>query len=241
MRAIIRCHTDQTKELFHATLQQAGWWPEVPQESEEAKRHRQEILSLVASEDVGLVNETSWYMIFRYDKGKTWGLVNSPQHGIVEIRIKNNSSAALRTAAEHLVETIQNSTSGNLYAFRDIIDVLEPNSQHHAFYGKPLPTRTGEKWTLAKTERSWEWKAAVWLFSAAAVSVVASTPLVMQFCGSWNGHWLAWTEGFVGRLATSALVSGVVSLLTVVMHYQDLKRYGAIRWQLKQDGPVQTA
>jgi hypothetical protein len=188
MRAIIRCHTEQTRELLQATLQQAGWWPEVPQDGEEAQRHRHEILSLVAAEDKGLVEATSWFMIFRYDKRKTWGLVNSPQHGIVELRLKNNSSASLRSAAEHLVGQIQNSAAGSQYAFRDIMDVLEPNSQHHAFYGKPLPTRRGEKWGLSKSERSYEWKAAVWLFIAAAVTVVVSTPLVMRVCSPWLAH-----------------------------------------------------
>jgi hypothetical protein len=141
MRAIIRCHTELTKEALQAVLQQIRWWPEVGQDSDEAQKHKDEILSLIAQEDVGLVKATSWFMVFRYDIAKTWGLVNSPQHGIVEIRVKNKSSAFLRQAVENFIESVQNSAEGSKCDFRDIIDVLEPNSQHHAFYGKPLPTR----------------------------------------------------------------------------------------------------
>jgi hypothetical protein len=108
------------------------------------------------------------------------------------------------------------------------------------FTASPSQLEKGEKWKLAKSERIWEWKVAVYLFMAAMVFVGLSSPIFMMLFRPYLGNWFEWTEGFLGRLATSALVSSIVSLFTVMLHYQDLKRFGAVRWQLKQEGPVQT-
>jgi len=114
---IIPCRSAQSKERFKETLEKLGWWPEISQDDQETQHHKEEILRLVAPEDVGLVKATAWYMIYGYDSAKTWGLVNSPSHGIIEIRLKNPSPVDLRSAVGNFIDQIQKSPECAYYLF----------------------------------------------------------------------------------------------------------------------------
>jgi hypothetical protein len=78
-------------------------------------------------------------------------------------------------------------------------------------------------------------------FRVGAIASVASLILIILTIPpleSWlsnllNQTWAGWTTGTLGRLATSAITTAVVSFLNVGIHYFDLKRFGVIRWQLK--------
>ena len=236
MRAIITCNTDETKDAFEILLKNSdvGWWPG-EQSDDDLSRHKEEILALVPSENVDDVRATYWFTIYKHQFGKTWGVINRPQNGILEIRLKNQSPVSLRRACENLITSIQNSPHGEKYHFTDIIEVLEPNSQHHAYYGIPLPTRPNEKRRLAIEERRIEYNfARVFLFFAILFLIVTVPPVVDLLKESFSKEWLEWIEGTIGRIATTFLASSFVSGLTVYMHFLDLKRAGAIRWQLKQ-------
>jgi len=231
MRAIIRCQTLEPQEAFLRLIKEIHWWP-ADNQKEDAELHKTEILRLVASKDKDLIEKTYWFMIYRHKMGQTWGLVSRPQDDILEIRLKNESPSVLCYATEKLIEEIQNSRTGMEYSFQDIIEVLEPNSQQHAFYGRPLPTRRGKKWALARKERSLELRAAIFLFVIAGILIILSTPPAMAlFFGHLTPNWFDWTKGFIERVATSAIISGFLPLFGVFHHYQNLKAMGAVRWE----------
>lgn len=241
MRAIIICNTEETCAAFQALLMDSdvNWWPGIKQDDEELLRHKEEILALVPDENVGDVRATYWFMIYKHQIGKTWGLINCPQKGILEIRLKNQSPVSLRNACENLIASIQNSPHGEKYHFTEIIEVLEPNSQHHAYYGIPLPTRPREKRRLAIEERSIEYTFARIFLYFAIIFLIMTVPPAKDLWGKFlSSEWTSWIDGTIARMATTFLASFLVSGLTVYMHFLDLKRLGAIRWQLKQGDPM---
>lgn len=241
MRAIIRCNAKTTKESMKGVLATCQWMPPLEETDPEVILHHDQILSLVAPEDAGIVKATVWFMIYHHPL-RTWGLVNSPQPGLVEIRLRNQSSPQLRRACEQLITDLETASSSNsarpTFEFADTIEVLEPNSQHHAYYGEPLPTKIAQKWQLAKMERKSEWVVGCVLLGAAVLFMLLTLPPIQKYLtGHWPTDWTEWGGGFFGRLSTSALASSAVSFMGVVIHYFDLRRVGAVRWSFRHEHP----
>jgi hypothetical protein len=234
MRAIIRCNTKLSKEAFQRAIDSCGWWPPLQQDDSDVNMHRAHIISLISPEDARIVEATTWYMIYK-NSLRTWGLVNCPQNGIVEIRLRNQSSPDLRKACDELVSALQNYVDNKQgdFEFSDAIEVLEPNSLHHAYYGEPLPASARKKWLLARTERRGEWISGNILLAAAILLIILTIPYISSSLSLvLTKEWINWFDGVVGRLATSALASSAVSYVAVLIHFFGLKRLGTIRWQL---------
>lgn len=238
MRAIIRASANISREQLKGILIESKWWPPLDQNDPEVVRHRNSIISLVADEDKQIVEATIWYMIFN-NKLRTWGLINSPHVGDIEFRLKNQSSPQLQKACEELVAALQSKLGAGVNVsieFTETIEVLEANSQHYAYYGDPLPDTHKGKWKLAKMERLSEWRLGGILFGCSLLLMLLTIPPSRLFFSQFLSYeWMEWGDGALGRLATSALVSSLVSYVGVLMHYFEIQRHGAIRWYLKKD------
>ena len=236
MRAIIRCNSNATREQWEDVLKHCAWVSNLPQTDSHVVNQKDEILALVADEDRPVVKGTYWFMIHNSDVG-SWGLVNSPHEHVVEFRIRNHASAQLRKACEHFVSAIKAYTpkagapAGLKFEFSEVIEVLEANSQHLAFYGEVLPR---EKWKLARVERRQEWALAMWfLIAAIALTILTTPPVEAWTMAQLQDSWREWLDGNLGRFGTSVLVAALVSSFSVLTHYFELRRDGAVRWLLK--------
>jgi hypothetical protein len=204
MRAILRCNAQVTQDGFRTILHELQWWPPQNLDNRVLSEQKEQLLSSISPEDIEIVKATVWYMIYSNNL-KTWGLVSSPNPGVVEIRLRNQVSAQLRRASEQVVTDLQNYLTGKLggtapaFEFKDTIEVLEPNSQHHAYYGEPLPTQPRRKWKLAKTERRPEWVLGHILL-AIAVLLVSLTipPMGKRVSAVLSKEWFEWGEGTLG-------------------------------------------
>jgi len=236
MRAIIRGHSNADRAQWIQVLRYCEWWPGIDQADEVITEKRDQILNLVPEEDRIVVQKTYWFTIHN-SKKKTWCIVNSPQDNEIEFRLRNHSSPLLQEACEHLISKIlgyftNSGTSVGLeFEFEKTIEVLEPTSQHLAYYGEVLPR---EKWKLARAERRQEWMLAKCsLLCGFLLAVSTIPPAESMLLTSIVANWRQWIDGNLGRLSTSVLVTALVSGFAVLSHYFELRRDGSIRWLIK--------
>lgn len=229
MRAIITIETQVTKSAFESIAKSIQWWPSVP--ASDVEQQRVELVSLVADADRNEVEHTYWFMLRDVGRTKSWALVNAPAEGIIEIRVRNSRSTALRLACEDIVTRLQtfNAAGGAQFRFDKWIEVLEPTSDHHAYFGRVLPSGRA-RWALARRERSIEWRIGVCLAVAAFVAVIASAPLIGA-----TSDTAIWVRGIVERLGTSAAATSLASFLAVGFHYSTLRRIGTVDWRIGRE------
>ncbi|UCD57752.1 MAG: hypothetical protein JSV16_01185 [Candidatus Hydrogenedentota bacterium] len=235
MRAIIRCRTNVEPHGLDALLSERDWWPNLSQEHEVVQERKREILTHVTEGDRDIAEGTHLYTIYDAET-RSWGIVSNPTKGVMTFRLKNQVSDRLKTATEKLVYDLQvinakrRKHGGIKFDFYPTLEVLEPNSQNHAYSGEIIPA---SKLKYAIQQRRIE--AMVGLiaalsavfFSLLTVPSIRS-PLFQQL----PPEWYSWLSGFAERLATSAIVVATISWLHLLLHWLDLRRKGVIRWSL---------
>jgi hypothetical protein len=239
VRAIIKVRTTVEREKLESLLEEIDWWPSLAQDHEVVKARKKEIIDTIAKEDLSLAESTYVCTIYD-DNSKSWGIVSRPsEHGLA-FRIKNPVSDRLKTAAEKLVGDLQavsgrregrkGSESTVSFDFRSHIEVLEPGSENHAYYGEVL---TANRFALAVQQRRVE---AIVGIGAAVVSLILlllTFPSVASaLFGSLSKADNVWLIDSLGRLATSAIVTATVSLLEVFLHWTDLRRKTVVQWSI---------
>jgi hypothetical protein len=233
MRAIIDSSITTTPDgLRQVFVESKTWWPPYPQDDPLVTKERNDILTHVAEGDRELVERTYQFMIYHH-RTKSWGLVNCPQAGIAEYRIRNQDSLQLRKACENFLETLTQYNAKHHVGleFAEIIRVLEPNSADVAYYGEVLPA---PDFKSAKHERSGEWRIGKSFLLATIILTLITIPPMERWVDSFVAKdWVTWGAGFLGRCATSALVTAVVSFIAVVFHWYELRRVGQVRWLFK--------
>jgi hypothetical protein len=235
MRAIIRCRSNVDPKGLDGLLIEKDWWPGIDQIDPEVVKRKDEILSHVAVEDLIITERTYLYTI--YDEAtKSWGIVNNPtKHGIT-FRIKNPDSDKLKAACERLVKNLQEISNekrhgdGNIFfEFISFIEVLEPNSINHAYSGEILPPNRSN--LAIQTKRS-EFIVGIGAgILALFLLIVTMPPIENVITSGWSVEWYTYVKGFSDRLATSAIVTSTVSILTVLLYYFDIRRKSIIKWQ----------
>jgi hypothetical protein len=226
-----------TKAQFFKTSESLHLLPGLDQDDPTTVQHKDEILALVSEEDIRMVTQTYWFMIYHNPTG-SWGLVNSPQSGTIEMRIRNRDSSKLERACEHVVSTIlgyekndHNEAKQVHFSFTESIEILEPGSQHLAYVGDVLSLNT---WKQAYEERNNEWQVG-WIAVIIGIGLALITiPPVENTAKTFlSSGWTTWFIGTSGRLATSAFTTSAVAFLNVLLYYFDLKRHGTIKWRLR--------
>lgn len=236
MRAILRCSTTVEKEELDGLLSSQNWWPNISQEHEIVKAHREDIVSHIAEQDRDLAHATLLYTIYD-DTTKTWGIVSNPSKHALTFRLKNPVSERLKAACEKLVADLQpvggdrDRAKGPAFVFGSRVEVLEPNSQDHAFSGEILPPK---RFWLAVEERKTE--AYVGAFAAALallLLIATSPPVKAAFLSGARPEWQGWLSGNLERFTTATLVTLTISWFEVILHWFDIRRKGFIRWILE--------
>jgi hypothetical protein len=182
MRAIIKCSTSVKPEELDTIISDHYWWPKLDQEHEHIKEKTEDILAHVAKEDQTLVKETLLFTIYD-EETKTWGIVNNPSDHVITFRLKNSVSERLKAACEKLVGQIQThsfshrKSPGHLFKFSPRIDVLEPNSDNHAFSGEVLSPR---RFLLAVAERKTEALVGGFAFIVAVCLLTLTSPIISE-------------------------------------------------------------
>jgi hypothetical protein len=235
MRAIVKVKSRVDSNKLDDVLKDAGWWPNLAQDHEEIIKRRDELLDHVAPEDVRLVKETLLFTIYD-DITKSWGIVNSPTTHHIDFRIRNRDSDHLKNACERLVADIQRAGKSVRreedadFSFSSKIEVFEPNSSDHAYYGDILPRK---RFTYARHRRQTEfWVGVLAAIVGLVLLVLALPPIANQIFASFSPDWQEYLKGFVDRLATSAIVTATVSLLNVFLFWLDFRRKPIINWNV---------
>lgn len=229
MRSIIRVTTNLPEDRLDDFLRSRGWSPNFKkQELFDIKR--KEILEAVHPDDIDVVRETLLPYTLLHDPTKTWGVVNKPNDTMVTFRLKNPIPDRLKRATEKLVKDLQSfDEEENSITFEfDKIEVLEPQGFIHAFAGSVLPRN---RLTLAIQRRRTEWAVGTAAFITAVVLLVLTIPTIRGAMFSSNNEWSSWTVGFLERLSTSAIVTGTVSWLNVILYWFELRRQATIIWE----------
>lgn len=235
MRAILRCSTSVEREGLDALLSSQNWWPSVSQDHEIVKSQRSDILSHISDQDRDLAQETLLYTIYD-DTTKTWGIVSNPTKHALTFRLKNPVSERLKAACEKLVADLQPLASGRdgarrpALAFVSRVEILEPNSQDHAFSGEILPPK---RFWLAVQERKTEAYVGAFAAGLALLLLVAtSPPLKRVLLSAATPEWQGWLSGNMERFSTATLVTLAISWFEVALHWFDTRRRSTIRWTL---------
>jgi hypothetical protein len=230
MRAIIKCTTSIKQEELAKVMQEHGWWPRLDQEHDLIKERTEDILGHVANDDLTLVKATLLFAIYD-EETKTWGIVNNPSDNVITFRLKNSISERLKAACDKLVGHIQflhSNNPGHLFRFSPRIDVLEPNSDNHAFSGEVLPPR---RLLLAITERKTEALVGLFAFFVAVCLLIVTSPVVSEhILPAADSKWRQWIAGNLERSTTAALITGTLLWFEVLLHWFDIKRRSIIRW-----------
>lgn len=236
MRAIIKCRAIIDTEELDAVLSQHEWWPNLPQECEEIKAKRNDILEHIPPEDRTIAEKT--YLFTIYDEGsRSWGIVSNPAKHVLTFRIKNPVSDKLKSACEKIVKDLRTSSGGKKkddkisFDFFPKVEVLEPNSDNHAFSGEILPPK---RLLLAIKERKTE--AYVGLFTAITTIFVLffTSPIGSLFVfNNVSTGWKVWLSGNLERISTAVLVTTIISWFEVILHWFDIRRKSIIRWSLE--------
>ncbi len=237
MRAIIRCDTDLPKGQLFKVIDGLKLLPTFDQDDTEVLKHKEEILGLVAPEDLEMVKRTYWFMVYHHTT-RSWGLVNSPVSGTVEFRVRNKESAKLKQACEKLVHALLSyanpgkvSEKNVRISFPESILVLEAGSQHLSFEGDALSL---DLFKQAREERKSEWQVGRIATIAGFLLAFLTIPTIQSILKNLTDpEWLKWFIELIGRLATSAFTTAAVALFNVYLHFFELKRQGSIRWRLK--------
>ncbi len=233
MRSVIRCRTNVEPEAFDALLLERDWWPTVAQDHELVQERKREILDQVKEGDRDIAEGTYMYTIYDAET-RSWGIASNPTKRMITFRLKNVVSDRLKTATERLVYDLQTLDAGKRngieFEFYPTVEVLEPNSQNHAYSGEIV---SGSKLKYAIAQRKIEATAGLIaalfaiLFSLLTVPSIKS-PLFQQL----PPEWFTWLSGFLERLATSAIVVATISWLNLLLYWLDLRQRGVIRWSL---------
>jgi hypothetical protein len=234
VRAIIDCNLSLGKEALRDLFEnQIHWWPPYEQNDPIVLKERDHILNLVYSADRDLVSRTYCFMFYHH-RTQSWGLVNSPQEGIVEIRIRNGDSLKLRRACEALIAALKSYETKHKInlTFEETIRILEPDSNNEAYDGEILPD---PDFKHAKADRAAEWRVGIIFLVVSLFFTGMTIPSLQHFIEAHllSKEWTEWGAGFIGRMATSAIVTSLVSFLAVFFHMYDLRRMGVVRWHLR--------
>lgn len=236
MRAILRCSTKVENEELDSLLASLNWWPNLEQDDPILQERSDDIMNHIAQEDRDLAKKTLLYTVYD-DTTKTWGIVSRPSTHMLTFRLKNPVSERLKAACEKLIADLQpvraerGRAKTEAFAFSARIEVLEPNSQDHAFSGEILPPM---RFLLAVRERKTE--AYVGAFTACIAILLAtltSPPVKAALLPSLTGEWQQWVSGNLERFTTAALVTMVISWFEVMLHWFDMRRKSYIRWILE--------
>ncbi|MEX1194322.1 MAG: hypothetical protein WD904_00765 [Dehalococcoidia bacterium] len=236
MRARIDVDAQIAADQFAVVAQEIRWWPTAAQDSDIVVRATQEILDTVSEEDRPLARDRHRFTLSD-PRTKSWAIVSEPNDGTYVVRIRNQHSRRLKQACENFVRDLQNYNNRKthsvnvVFEFPEEIVVLQPNSQHHAYFGQVLPN----KWLGAGIrERRLEFitgllTGTAFLFLAALIFPGVDERLF----GDPDTKTYVYLTGMIGRLATSVLVTAFVAWLTVLLHGLDIRRNAPIRWGLE--------
>ncbi len=238
MRAIIKCSTNVDVNKLDGLLAEKGWWPNLAQNHDEIEKRKREVLSHVAADDLVMVEETVLYTIFD-DITNSWGIVSNPTQHSIAFRLKNRDSERLKLATERLVSNLQSLSHSSRrgsgeesvkFTFVGKIEVLEPNSEDHAYYGEVLPIN---RFSYARRKRSTEfWVGVLAAIAGLSLLVITFPPIASNALVNLSPEWQVYIKGLVDRLGTSAIVTATVSLLNVVLYWFNLRRKSVIIWNV---------
>lgn len=233
MRAIMSLVVNLERDELKTWLTKHSWLPNIAQDDEEAKKHKEEIIASLPNEKQDYARRTCEFIIV-HGSTDSWGMVSRLAKNTITIRLKNTVPAKLKRACERFVECVHTTASEDFYFESNEIEVLEPSQDLHAFHGRILPAKC-DRWTLAKRERADEYfvfKAG--MSSACILLALTSPPVKNMMIEMWkhNTQWLNWSFGILERLATTVFVSGAFSYMAVRMRWLRLKRYRVVIWSL---------
>ncbi len=235
MRAVIRCRTNVEPEALDALLSKRDWWPAVPQDHELVEERKRDILNQVKEGDRDIAEGTHLYTIYDAET-RSWGIISNPTKRTITFRLKNPVSDRLKAATEKLIYDFQvlgennRKPDGMLFEFFPTVEVLEPNSQNHAFSGVIIPAGT-LKYAIDK--RTIEAAAGLIAALFAAMFSLLTIPSARSLLFNWlSPEWFTWLSGFLERLATSAIVVATISWLNLLLYWLDLRQRGVVRWSL---------
>lgn len=156
---------------------------------------------------------------------------------MLTFRLKNPVSERLKAACEKLVADLQPVVADRgkakrpAFEFVHRVEVLEPNSQDHAFSGEILPPK---RFWLAVNERKTEAYVGAFAAGLAVLLLIATAPPLRSYLLSRFGQeWQQWISGNLERFNTAALVTVTISWFEVLLHWFDIKRKSYIRWTLE--------
>lgn len=185
-----------------------------------------------------MVEETVLYTIFD-DITNSWGIVSNPTQHSIAFRLKNRDSERLKLATERLVSNLQSLSHSSRrgsgeesvkFTFVGKIEVLEPNSEDHAYYGEVLPIN---RFSYARRKRSTEfWVGVLAAIAGLSLLVITFPPIASNALVNLSPEWQVYIKGLVDRLGTSAIVTATVSLLNVVLYWFNLRRKSVIIWNV---------
>ena len=108
------------------------------------------------------------------------------------------------------------------------IEVLEPNSENHAYAGEVLGK---DRLRLSLKDKRPEFIVGIGALSLAIILMLLTLPITEKtLLSSLTPEMHVWIKGFLERFATSAVVTAAVSLVNVALYYLDLKRKSIIQW-----------
>lgn len=163
--------------------------------------------------------------------------MSNPTQHFINVRIRNRDSERLKTACERLVSDLQGLGHGrrsgdedDRFEFVGRIEVLEPNSTDHAYSGEVL---SRSRFIYARRKRGTEfWVGVLAAVSGAVFLVMTLPPVTEALFSGMDPDWQLFIKGTFDRLATSAIVTATVSLLTVILYWFDLRRKSIVIWNV---------
>jgi hypothetical protein len=162
--------------------------------------------------------------------------VSNPSKHALTFRLKTPVSERLKAACEKLVADLQpvvgdrDKGRNPAFAFVSRVEVLEPNSQDHAFSGEILPP---SRFWLAVQERKTEAYVGAFAAALAILLLVVTSPSIKAAVLSFaTADWQDWISGNLERFTTATLVTLAISWFEVALHWFDIRRKSSIRWTL---------
>jgi len=229
MRAIIGSASAVSRDDLEAHLRLVGWWPSLSQDDAEILTHRDDILQHVSQADQTLTARTLLCTIYD-EETRSWGIVSNPATGQVTIRLKNASSERLKHACEKIIQQL-GALDASPFKFGPRIEVLEPNSEHHAFSGQIVPPQRLWHAILDRKREAWVGSFA---YSLAGLLLFVTSPTGAQwFLAGIAPSWRLWVSGNLERFSTAALVTGTLLWFEVGLHWLELRRQPVIRWDFE--------
>jgi hypothetical protein len=205
------------------------WW--INQNLESTKKIKNEIIDTLPQNIKEIIQEQGTYTFLIFGpKEESYGLISAPVKGEIDIRFKNENGEKLQSVAERLIKEL--SFQIKEIEFEERISVKQKNSDAEAFHGRITTPKYRSIFQIAKNDKKADFWIGFWTLLITVLLIVLSVPPVLNLLFPIEPEWKKFVSGLLERLFTATIVTVFISMISIVLYYNEIKRHPTVKWEL---------